>query len=109
MIQNPVDANGDLMLFPGAPAPDPVAHRAGMLQHLIACARQDSSYARWRAAELERDNPDWFAGFLTELDTAMAVHKIPRRAPFIDIPSRLPVLAKGRRGLPKRKFFHDTL
>lgn len=110
MIENhPKDAAGRLLFFPGAPCARPAEHFARTLAHLIDFARLDAGYSCDRAVELSRDNKLWFADLPAALDVELALLDIARPAPFIEPPSKLPVLAKGRRGLPKRRYFHDTL
>lgn len=109
MIENPLDQAGNPEMFPGAPAPDLAAHREATLRHLLRMAELDATYARWRAGTLSKENPDWHRDLLQRFDADLAARGIPRPKPFVDIPSRLPVLVKGRRFFRPKRFFHDTL
>lgn len=101
--------NESQALIPGAPAPNPVAHRIATVVHLVRMAGLDAGYARWRAGDMARDNPEWFAGLLEQLDAELTYAGIQYPAPFVEPPSRPPKLARGPRGRPKHRFFHDTL
>lgn len=109
MIENhPTDENEKLLMFPGAARPrGDGAHAAVMLAHLADMALMDSGYARWRARELERDNRLWYAGLFDALDVELAARGIPLGKPYVEPTSRLPALVTGRRGLPKKRFFHE--
>lgn len=96
-------------LIQNAPAPDVPAHLKATFEHLVRFAALDASYARWRAAELARTSPDWHGDLPDRLDMALAERGIAIPEPFVETPSRLPNLAKGPRGLPKHRYFHDTL
>lgn len=109
MILNPVNDAGEPQFFPGAPAPiDPAQACDEWMQSLIGMAELDVGYARWRAGTLSKECPEWYASLLPRLDDYLKSKGIARPAPFVEPPSRLPVLAKGRR-VPKHRFFHDTL
>jgi hypothetical protein len=107
--KHPKDADGNLLMFPGAPCADPVAHFRATLAHLADFARLDAGYARWRAGELARDHRQWFAALPAALDAELIRMNVKYPAPFIEPESKVPALAKGRRGLPKQRFFHDTV
>jgi hypothetical protein len=110
MIENhPKDAVGNLLMFPGAPCVDPVAHFRATLAHLADFARLDAGYAWLRANELARDNALWFAALPAALDAELIRMNVKRPHPFNEPASKLPPLLKGRRGLPKHRFFHDTV
>lgn len=109
MILNPVNDAGEPLFFPGAPAPvDPAVACDEWMQSLIGMAALDPGYARWRAGTLGKECPEWYATLLPRLDDYLTSKGIAKPAPFVEPPSRLPVLAKGRR-IPKRRLFHDTL
>ncbi|RYF59456.1 MAG: hypothetical protein EOO27_09205 [Comamonadaceae bacterium] len=110
MIEShPKDDQGKLLMFPCAPCAQPAEHFAKTLRHLLEFAQLDAGHSCARAIELARDNKLWFADLPAALDVELARLNIARPAPFIETPSKLPVFAKGRRGLPKRRYFHDTL
>lgn len=85
------------------------AHRAATLAHLIRFSAFDVGYARSRAAALARQNPEWHGDLPDRLDADLAARGVKHPLPFSEPESKVPVLQKGRRGLPKRKYFHDTL
>lgn len=109
MINNPTDADGKDLFFPGAPAPDLEAHRAATWANLLMWVPTQPSYARWRAGTMAAECPEWHGDMLTRLDAYMAEQRIQRPPVFVEFPSRLPVLIKGRPGLSARRYFHDTL
>lgn len=109
MVDNPRDAAGEPIFFPGARAPDVEAHRAATFAHVLRMVELDPSYARWTAGTMARDNPDWHADLLDRFDAELVRLNIPRPRPFEDVACKLPELKKGRRGLPKHRFFHETL
>ncbi|QNK66067.1 hypothetical protein [Variovorax sp. PAMC26660] len=107
-VANPLDEQGRAMFFPGARAPDPSAHREAMFQHYVRIAAINVGYARWAAGELAKSCPDWHGDVLDRLDADLAVRGIKHPPPFREPECKVPALQKGRRGLPKRKYFHDT-
>lgn len=108
-VTNPLDAQGRPAFFPGASAPDVAAHREQMFQHYVRLATVDVGYARWAAGELAKSCPDWHGDVLERLDSDLAARGINRPTPFVEPECKVPPLQKGRRGIPKRKYFHDTL
>ncbi|RYG06808.1 MAG: hypothetical protein EON92_19490, partial [Burkholderiales bacterium] len=96
--KHPKDDQGKLVMFPGAPCAQPAEHFAKTLRHLVDFAQLDAGYAISRASESASDNRLWFADLPAALDVELSRLNIQRPAPFIEPPSKLPVLAKGRRG-----------
>lgn len=110
MILNPVDAKGEPVMFPGAAAPaDPGALCEAWMSTLLLIAGNDVGYARWRAGTMGQECPEWYAGLLPRLDDYLLSKGIAKPAPFVEPPSNLPSMGRGRRALPKARFFHDTL
>lgn len=86
---------------------DLAAHQRATLAHLIHLASLDAGYARWRAEELASENPEWHGDLPAALDVALSARGIRIPPPFVEPECKVPPLKKGRRGLPKRKYFHD--
>ncbi|GER16707.1 hypothetical protein [Variovorax boronicumulans] len=85
------------------------AARAVSLRHYLRLAELDVRYARYAAGELAKADPEWHDDVLDRLDADLIARGIPRPAPYLEPASKFPPLTKGRRGLPERKYFHDTL
>lgn len=105
----PRDDAGNPLLFPGARAPDPAAHREATFRHILSWVPLDVAYARWQAGRMAKDNPEWHGDLLARLDAELIARGIKYPLPFAEPASKVPALTKGRRGLPKQRFFHDTL
>jgi hypothetical protein len=82
--------------------------RSVSLKHYLKLAELDVRYARWAAGELAKTDPEWHADVLERLDADLTGRGIQRPAPYIEPANKFQPLKKGRRGLPERKFFHDT-
>ncbi|WP_454909263.1 hypothetical protein [Variovorax gossypii] len=80
-----------------------------MFQHYVRIAATSVGYARWAAGELAKSCPDWHGDVLQRLDAHLAARGIKHPPPFIEPECKVPALQKGRRGLAKRKYFHDSL
>ena len=109
MIENPRDQAGNPVMFPGAGAPNPAAHREATFQHLKRMAALDAGYARWQAGTMAKECPDLHGDLLDRLDAELIAMNVKRPAPFTEPASKVEPLKKGRRGLPTARFFHDTL
>ncbi|MNY13081.1 hypothetical protein D3C86_1461970 [compost metagenome] len=97
----------DTVTRPGSGYLDLAEHQRATLAHLIDFAALDAGYARWRAGELASENPEWHGELPAALDIALSARGIKFPPPFVEPESKVPALTKGRRGLPKRKYFHD--
>ena len=85
------------------------AARAVSLRHYLRLAEVDVRYARYAAGVLAKSDPEWHGDVLERLDADLMGRGIKFPAPYIEPATKFPPLTKGRRGLPERKFFHDTL
>lgn len=110
MILNPVDVKGDPVMYPDAPAPvDPATLCEQWMVTLVLIAANDVGYARWRAGTMGQECPEWYGELLPRLDDYLTSKGITKPPKFVEPASNLPPMTKGRRGLPKARFFHDKL
>lgn len=107
-VDYPVDERGNVLMFPGAPAPDPARQREVMHQHFVSFVDFDLGYALWAAGDLAKRSPDTHGDALQRLEAHLINKNIRRPAPFIEPECKLPPVKKGVRGLPQQRLWSES-